>query len=98
MNTELTRQYDLPTPLSNKTTSLVKQYKAISANHIAQNNGNTIQQLQDAIPNADDLINIKADLEALLPITENRVKSFKKDLYTLEKLAQNREGGLFIHC
>jgi hypothetical protein len=96
MNTELTRQYDLPTPLSSETTSFVKQYKAVSTNNGAQNNNNIIQQLQDTIPDADDLLSIKADLEALLPITEIRVKSFKKDLIALDKLAHVREGGLFI--
>lgn len=97
MNGELTRQYELPIPLSSETTTLVKHYKEVLANN-TQNNSNAIQQLQDTIPDADDLLKIKADLEKLLSKSESRVKTFKKDLIVLDKLVHSREGGLFIHC
>ncbi|KAG1453256.1 hypothetical protein G6F56_007618 [Rhizopus delemar] len=68
MNTELTRQYKLPKSLSNKTTTLIK----------------VAHQQPLVIPDAQELQTIKADLEVLLPLSENRAKDLKRGLHHLD--------------
>ncbi|KAG1173315.1 hypothetical protein G6F70_005260 [Rhizopus microsporus] len=68
MNTESTRQYSLPRPLSNTTTTLIK----------------LAHQQPLVIPDAQELLSIKADLEVLLPLAENRAQDLKRGLNKLD--------------
>lgn len=83
MNTDLTRQYNLPTPVSNSTTSILEQYKA--------DNNSTTGTL--SIPDLQDLLNLKAELETLLPLSESRVKDLKTDLNNLDHNVKIRDNG-----
>lgn len=79
MNTESTRQYSLPIPLSNTTTTLIK----------------LAHQQPLVIPDAQELLSIKADLEVLLPLAENRAQDLKRGLNKLDgnvKIYDNGEG------
>ncbi|KAI9247324.1 histone acetyltransferases subunit 3-domain-containing protein [Sporodiniella umbellata] len=67
MNTDFTRQYKLPKPVSSKTSSLIK----------------IAQQQPLVIPDAQELQTIKADLEILLPLSETRALDLKKGLHNL---------------
>lgn len=83
MNTELTRQYDLPTPVSDSTHFILEQYKA--------DNNSTNGTLH--IPSLQDLLTMKEDLENLLPLTETRVKDLKEDLTKLDSNVKIRDNG-----
>lgn len=102
MNPDLTRQYNLPTPVSNSISSILEQYKLNTNNPIIHNtihdnnslNGNNINLSQPLnIPDLQDLLNIKQDLEALLPLSESRVKDLKKDLSQLDRNVKIRDNG-----
>lgn len=106
MNPDLTRQYNLPTPVSRSITSILEHYKLdinnpINHNTIHDNNssngGNNNQSQSSHIPDLQDLLNIKQDLEALLPLTENRVKDLKKDLSQLDRNVKIRDNGNKIY-
>ncbi|GAA5816822.1 hypothetical protein MFLAVUS_010356 [Mucor flavus] len=95
MNTDLTRQYNLPKPVSNSTTSIIEQYKQNLNNQNTHNDnnittGNNVNH-PSSIPDLQDLLNMKADLEALLPLSESRVKDLKKDLSHLDKNVKIRD-------
>lgn len=102
MNSDLTRQYNLPKPVSKSISSILEQYKITTTsqnshntmhdnNSLAGNNINLSQPLH--IPDLQDLLNIKQDLEALLPLTENRIKDLKKDLSLLDRNVKIRDNG-----
>lgn len=84
MNTDLTRQYDLPTPVSDSTHYILEQYKA-------DNNNTSNGTLH--IPTLQDLLTMKEDLESLLPLTELRVKDLKEDLTKLDRNTKIRDNG-----
>jgi hypothetical protein len=112
MNNDLTRKYNLPTPVSNSTASLLEQYKQ-NINHSPTNNNNSTNDNNSItssstsgnnnhistskksfnIPDVQDLLTIKVDMEALLPLTENRVKDLKKDLNYLDRNVRIRDNG-----
>lgn len=71
-----TRQYSLPQPLSTKTTTIIR------LGH----------QQPLVIPDAHELQSIKADLEVLLPLSENRMQDLKRDLNNLNIKNKNEEG------
>lgn len=101
MNTDLTRQYNLPTPVSNSTASIIEQYKQNLNNQNAHNDNNTTAgnniNHPSSIPDLQDLLNMKADLEALLPLSESRVKDLKKDLSHLDRNVKIRDNGEILH-
>lgn len=82
MNTDLTRQYDLPQQVSNPTNAIIKQFKPTTAS-----------QQDESIPDNQQLISIKADLEALLNSSQSRIKDLKKDQIALERSVKIRDGG-----
>lgn len=97
MNTDLTRQYNLPKPVSNTTASIVEQYKQ-NLNSSTVHNDNNITTGNNnnhplSIPDLQDLLNMKADLEALLPLSESRVRDLKKDLSHLDRNVKIRDSG-----
>lgn len=95
MNSDLTRQYNLPTPVSQSIASLLEQYKLNinSTHHDNSTNGNNIMSQPSLIPDLQDLLNIKHDLEALLPLSEARVKDLKQDLNQLDRNVKIRDNG-----
>ncbi|KAI8066442.1 hypothetical protein BC940DRAFT_66897 [Gongronella butleri] len=72
------RQYSLPIPVSTLTAAHYRQLKNGSSASISPS------QL-GAIPESTDLLNIKNDLEGLLPFSETRIAELKKDYNHLEK-------------
>lgn len=82
MNTDLTRQYGLPQQVSNSTNAIIKQFKPTTAS-----------QQDESIPDNQQLISIKADLEALLNSSQSRIKDLKKDQMVLERSVKIRDGG-----
>ncbi|KAI9361317.1 histone acetyltransferases subunit 3-domain-containing protein [Pilaira anomala] len=95
MNTDLTRQYNLPKPVSNTTASIIEQYKQNLNNSTLHNDNNTTTGNNNnhplGIPDLQDLLNMKADLEALLPLSESRVRDLKKDLSHLDRNVKIRD-------
>ncbi|KAI8376236.1 histone acetyltransferases subunit 3-domain-containing protein [Radiomyces spectabilis] len=83
MDTDLTRQYSSPTPVSASTAALYRQFKSSASSHVASQIGN--------IPESQELLSIKADLERLLPHSEARLRHLKKELNHLEKNVKIRE-------
>ncbi|KAI8350373.1 histone acetyltransferases subunit 3-domain-containing protein [Blakeslea trispora] len=73
---EAARRYDLPKTLSPSTSSIIDQHRY----NLLHSNG----QHQEAIPEANDLLSIKADLESLLPSAERRTKDLKYGLNTID--------------
>ncbi|KAG2212270.1 hypothetical protein INT47_001629 [Mucor saturninus] len=100
MNPDLTRQYNLPTPVSRSISSIIEHYKldinhptihnATHDNNSLNGSNNNLSQ-PSHIPDLQDLLNIKQDLEALLPLTEARVKDLKKDLSQLDRNVKIRD-------
>ncbi|KAI8641698.1 histone acetyltransferases subunit 3-domain-containing protein [Parasitella parasitica] len=81
MNTDLTRQYGIPQKVSNTTNSIIKQFKP------------TVSPQQDeCIPDNQELIIIKADLESMLHSSQSRIKNLKKDQLVLERHVKIRDG------
>ncbi|KAI8994778.1 histone acetyltransferases subunit 3-domain-containing protein [Pilobolus umbonatus] len=81
MNSELTRRYSQPVPVSAATSLHYRQYK----------NSTSVASSLGSIPDPQDLLNIKADLEAILPISEKRIRNFQRDLSYLKKNVKIRE-------
>jgi hypothetical protein len=81
MNLEITRQYEPPQLLSTSTTSIVKQFKSAALTDSSQ--GNNPQR--DSIPDSQDLLNIKQNLQGLLPITKDRLESLQTSIDLIEK-------------
>lgn len=82
MNTDLTRQYDLPQQVSNSTNAIIKQFKPT-----------TTSQQDESIPDNQQLTSMKADLEILLNSSQSRIKNLKKDQIALERSVKIRDGG-----
>jgi hypothetical protein len=82
MNTDLTRQYDLPQQVSNSTNAIIKQFKPT-----------TTSQQDESIPDNQQLTSMKADLEILLNSSQSRIKNLKKDQIALERNVKIRDGG-----
>lgn len=102
MNNDLTRKYNLPTPVSHSTALIVEQYKQAirhsdnnSDNTSTPTNNNSITNTNTTtnIPELQDLLSMKADLEVILPVSENRVKDLKKDLNYLDRSVKIRDNG-----
>ncbi|KAI7864173.1 hypothetical protein BDF14DRAFT_1836603 [Spinellus fusiger] len=74
MDTDLTRQYTPPIPVSPATLSLYRQYRPVM-------HGPQLGHL----PESHHLLSIKADLEQLLEPTETRLIHLKHDLHHLQR-------------
>jgi GTPase SAR1 family protein len=85
MNSELTRRYAQPVPVSAATALHYRQYR----------NSSSVASSLGSIPDPSDLLNIKADLEALLPITEKRIRNLQRDLANVKKNIRVRELSMF---
>lgn len=82
MNQETTtRRYTQPVPVSAATALHYRQYRTSSS--VASSLG--------SIPDPTDLLSIKADLEALLPLSEKRIRNLQRDLGYLKKNVKVRE-------
>lgn len=81
MNPELTRRYTQPVPVSAATALHYRQYR----------NSSSVASSLGSIPDPNDLLNIKADLEALLPLSEKRIRNLQRDLIHLKKNVKVRE-------
>lgn len=81
MNHELTRRYPQPVPVSAATALHYRQYK----------NNSSVNSSLGSIPDHIELLNIKADLEALLPLSERRIRNFTRDLANIKKNVRVRE-------
>ncbi|CEP08162.1 hypothetical protein [Parasitella parasitica] len=81
MNTDLTRQHDLPQKVSNATSALIKQFKP------------TASSVHDeCIPDNQELVIMKADLESMLHSSQSRIKALKKDQLILDTHVKIRDG------
>ncbi|CAO3647771.1 unnamed protein product [Cunninghamella blakesleeana] len=69
MDTESTRQYSLPIPVSSSTAAHYRQYKNTTSNASAI----TVNQL-GAIPDSQELLTIKSNFKCLLPHSEARMR------------------------
>lgn len=81
MNQELTRRYPQPVPVSAATALHYRQFK----------NNTSVASSLGSIPDPNELLNIKADLEALLPLSERRIRNLQRDLSNLKKNVRVRE-------
>ncbi|KAL9552059.1 hypothetical protein PS6_004685 [Mucor atramentarius] len=81
MNQELTRRYPQPVPVSAATALHYRQYK----------NSTSVNSSLGSIPDHIELLNIKADLEALLPLSERRIRNLTRDLSNIKKNVRARE-------
>ncbi|GAN09255.1 hypothetical protein MAM1_0254d08780 [Mucor ambiguus] len=81
MNHELTRRYPQPVPVSAATALHYRQYK----------NNTSVNSSLGSIPDHIELLNIKADLEALLPLSERRIRNLTRDLSYIKKNVRVRE-------
>ncbi|KAL9547089.1 hypothetical protein MBANPS3_006337 [Mucor bainieri] len=81
MNHELTRRYPQPVPVSAATALHYRQYK----------NNTSVNSSLGSIPDHIELLNIKADLEALLPLSERRIRNLTRDLSNIKKNVRVRE-------
>ncbi|CAO3640733.1 unnamed protein product [Mucor hiemalis] len=81
MNSETTRRYTQPVPVSAATALHYRQYR----------NSSSVASSLGSIPDPNDLLHIKADLEALLPISEKRIRNLQRDLSHLKKNVKARE-------
>jgi hypothetical protein len=91
MNSELTRRYAQPVPVSAATALHYRQYR----------NSSSVASSLGSIPDPSDLLHIKADLEALLPISEKRVRNLQRDLSYVKKNIRVRELSrffVFVFC
>ncbi|ORX58751.1 hypothetical protein DM01DRAFT_1333370 [Hesseltinella vesiculosa] len=75
---DATRQYSLPIPVSTSTAAHYRQLKNGSSSNISPS------QL-GAIPESQELMTIKNDLEGLLPFSETRIAELKKDYNHIDK-------------
>jgi hypothetical protein len=80
MSTDSTRQYDLPTPISNRTSTLLNKHS-----------------IQPAVPESQDLIYIKTDLDNILSSAQLRIKNLKKDSNHLEKNVKITNGTWYYY-
>lgn len=88
MDSEATRQYSLPIPVSTSTAAHYRQLRN------AANASSVIAATQlSAIPESQDLLKIKTDLEGLLPHSEARMQHLKKDYSHLEKNVKIKDNG-----
>ncbi|KAH8556646.1 histone acetyltransferases subunit 3-domain-containing protein [Umbelopsis sp. PMI_123] len=76
------RQYQSPTSVEAETTLYYKQLRQVNGQH-----GPVISN----IPGLDELLAIKANIEKLLPLAENRLRQFRKDAQFIEKWRKGRE-------
>ncbi|KAI8093981.1 histone acetyltransferases subunit 3-domain-containing protein [Thamnidium elegans] len=81
MNPELMRRYTQPVPVSAATALHYRQYR----------NSSSVASSLGSIPDPHELLNIKADLEALLPLSEKRARNLQIDLIHLKKNVKFRE-------
>ncbi|KAI8100175.1 histone acetyltransferases subunit 3-domain-containing protein [Halteromyces radiatus] len=88
MDSEVTRQYSLPIPVSTSTAAHYRQFRNVASTSSAI----ATTQLS-AIPESHDLLNIKTDLEGLLPHSEARMLHLKKDYSHLEKNVKVKDNG-----
>ncbi|KAL0074226.1 hypothetical protein J3Q64DRAFT_1778605 [Phycomyces blakesleeanus] len=86
MDTNLTRQYSSPTPVSASTVVLYRQFRqSYIGSHGPTQFGN--------LPESNDLLAIKANLEELLTSAETRNRLLKRDLNHLEKDVKINDNG-----
>lgn len=69
------RRYSQPIPVSPSTSLHYRQFK----------NSSSVSSTIGSIPDPIDLVKIKSDLEALLPMSERRIHNLQKDLIHLKK-------------
>ncbi|KAI9279990.1 hypothetical protein BY458DRAFT_431168 [Sporodiniella umbellata] len=69
------RRYSQPIPVSSSTSLHYRQFK----------NSSSVSSTIGSIPDPIDLVKIKSDLEALLPLSEKRIQNLQKDLVHLKK-------------
>ncbi|CAO3658335.1 unnamed protein product [Rhizopus stolonifer] len=69
------RRYSQPIPVSPSTSLHYRQFK----------NSSSVSSTIGYIPDPIDLVKIKSDLEALLPMSERRIHNLQKDLIHLKK-------------
>ncbi|CEP17161.1 hypothetical protein [Parasitella parasitica] len=81
MSQELTRRYPQPVPVSAATALHYRQYK----------NNTSVASSLGSIPDPVELLNIKADLEALLPLSERRARNLQRDLSNIKKNVRIRD-------
>lgn len=81
MNTELPRKYTQPIPVSSSTALHYRQFK----------NASSVTSSLGSIPEASELLKIKADLESILPISEKRIRNLQRDLSVLKKNIKIRD-------
>lgn len=81
MNPESMRRYTQPVPVSAATALHYRQYR----------NSSSVASSLGSIPDPHELLNIKADLEALLPLSEKRARNLQRDLIHLKKNVKIRE-------
>lgn len=80
MNQELTRRYPQPVPVSAATALHYRQFK----------NNTSVASSLGSIPDPNELLNIKADLETLLPLSERRIRNLQRDISNLKKSVRVR--------
>ena len=76
------RQYQSPTSVAAETTLYYKQLRQVNGQHAP---------IISNIPGLDELLAIKANLEKLLPLADNRLRQFRKDAQFIEKWRKGRE-------
>ncbi|KAG2188326.1 hypothetical protein INT44_001079 [Umbelopsis vinacea] len=76
------RQYQSPTAVEAETTLYYKQLRQVNGQHAP---------VISNIPGLDELLAIKANLEKLLPLADNRLRHFRKDAQFIEKWRKGRE-------
>ncbi|KAI8079026.1 uncharacterized protein B0P05DRAFT_470477 [Gilbertella persicaria] len=81
MSSELTRRYPQPVSVSAATALHYRQFR----------NSSSVASSLGSIPESTDLLNIKADLESLLPISEKRIRHLQRDLTNLKKNIRARD-------
>lgn len=89
MDADINRQYSLPIPVSTSTAAHYRQFR-----NAASTTASNITSVQlGAIPESQDLLTIKTDLEGLLPHSEARMHHLKKDYSHLEKNIKIKDSG-----
>ncbi|KAI8975762.1 hypothetical protein BDF20DRAFT_880540 [Mycotypha africana] len=81
MNTRSTRRYNLPKAVSITTTHLIDEYSSTNLNGSKL----PVDSSSAVIPGTHDLLEIKTDLEAILPTVENRIDQMESDLTSIEQ-------------
>ncbi|KAI8886072.1 hypothetical protein K501DRAFT_244821 [Backusella circina FSU 941] len=83
MNTELTRRYTQPVTVSAATALHYRQYK----------NSTSVASSLGSIPDSQELLAMKTDLEGILPNSEKRLKYLQRDMFYIKKHVKIRDSG-----